>query len=310
VTAGVTAGVAGDASASGDTTVVVADTPEETDVHGALIPGLAADSGGGPDASATELAAAEAETPAAAAAGSDAGDPADAAAAGSLAGRRRRWPLAAVAAAVIVAAAVALAVELSPGSPPKVTGGPTPSVTVVASPTLKPTPSRTASAKPTRKPAAKATKKPVKHVVKKKHRPSPPATTAPAVAQTTPAAPQTTPAVTPTTPSPVQTTPAQTGPQTISSAAGASSVSCSQFGNVGSTSGGSRVSFSFVNDSSADVQLWYLSGSGAPVSEGPIPPGQTFAPAVATEQDWAVGNSASGCLGIFAITGGGEVTVS
>lgn len=87
-------------------------------------------------------------------------------------------------------------------------------------------------------------------------------------------------------------------------------MSCDQYGNVGSSSGGSGVSFSFVNRSGADVQVSYLTSGGAPGPGGTIAPGQTFSPSAATGQDWIVDNSESGCLSIFAINGSGEVVVS
>lgn len=69
------------------------------------------------------------------------------------------------------------------------------------------------------------------------------------------------------------------------------------------------MSYSFVNSSAADMQVWYLAQNGD-VQKGTVAPGNTFGPAVATFQVWMVTNSAGGCLGIFNITGGGAVTVT
>lgn len=68
------------------------------------------------------------------------------------------------------------------------------------------------------------------------------------------------------------TPPVSAGPQTISSFSGASQISCAQYGNVGSSPGGSAVS-------------------------------------VANGQVWMVANS-NGCLGLFSITGDGEIVTS
>jgi eukaryotic-like serine/threonine-protein kinase len=223
---------------------------------------------------------------------------------------RKGWLLAAVAAAAAIVAAVTLVLELSPGGPPNVIGGPTPVVAVTSQrATAKPTP--TPSATPTKKPAKKPAKKlapPAKHVAKK-HSSAPAPSTTPAAAPTQPQQAPTTPVVNPTTPSPVQTTPPPSGPQTIGSTSGAAGISCDQFGNVGSSPGGSSVSFSFVNQSNASVQVWYLTSSANDVPEGTLSPGQRLSPAVATGQDWMVGNSGGGCLSIFGITGNGEVVV-
>jgi eukaryotic-like serine/threonine-protein kinase len=300
----VTAGVAREAPASDAQTVGVAvDAAAETDVHGALIPGLALALEAELDASALGL---EATVPGAAE--RNPGEPEEGAPAGPPEGKhRRRWPLAAVIAAVAIAAAVTLALGLSSAGPPTVIGGPTPSATVVSSQSATDKPAGLASAKATKKPAKKPAAR-ATHVVKKR-RSSPAQSTAPAVAQTTPQQAPTTPAVNPTTPSPAQTTPAQSGPQTISSASGVSGISCDQYGNVGSSPGGSGVSFSFVNNSAADVQIWYLNSGGASVPEGTVSPGGTLSPGVATGQDWMVGNS-DGCMAIFDITGNGKVVVS
>jgi eukaryotic-like serine/threonine-protein kinase len=312
---------------SGAQTVGAAvDDAADTDVGGALIPGLAlapeaehddsAAEAGAAEPEAAEPEAAEPEAAVPGAAGQDPGDPAGRGPAGPSEGsRRRRWPLAAVAAAVAIAAALTLALELSSAGSAKVIGGPTSSVTVAGSRSATAKPTDTASAVAAKKPAKKP-KPPAKHVVKR-HRSSPASSTtptvtqtAPAQASTTPAANPTTPAANPTTPAPTRTTPVQSGPQTISSASGVSPISCDQFGNVGSSAGGSGVSFSFVNESAADEQVWYLNSSDAPVPEDTVSPGATFSPGVATGQDWAVGNSASGCMAIYAITGSGQVTVS
>ena len=243
-------------------------------------------------------------------------------------GPRRRWPVAAATAAAIIAASVGLALALAPGSTPRLAGGPSPAIerqiTPTASghqstPTPSPTrPSATPSRTPTRHPATTASH-PATHG----------ATTAPAklaatTGQATPGAPPTGPVSSPAptshpqptpsrspTPKPTQPkkTPAPSGAQQVSSFSGAAPVSCTDLGSVWSQPGGSTVSYSFVNSSAADMQVWYLAQNGD-VQKGTVAPGNTFGPAVATFQVWMVTNSAGGCLGIFNITGGGAVTVT
>jgi hypothetical protein len=70
------------------------------------------------------------------------------------------------------------------------------------------------------------------------------------------------------------------------------------------------VSFTFVNNSSADIQIWYLASGGSGALEDTLGPGKSFDPAVDTQQDWMVANSGGGCMGIYGIVGSGEVVAS
>jgi hypothetical protein len=69
------------------------------------------------------------------------------------------------------------------------------------------------------------------------------------------------------------------------------------------------VGYSFTNNSSADIQVWFLTSGGSGVLEGTVTPGGSLSPAVDTGQDWMVANSGGGCMDIFTINGGGGVTV-
>jgi hypothetical protein len=69
------------------------------------------------------------------------------------------------------------------------------------------------------------------------------------------------------------------------------------------------VGYTFVNNSGADIQVWFLTSGGSGSQEGTVAPGGQFSPGVQTGQDWMVANSGGGCMGIFTITGGGGVTV-
>jgi len=218
----------------------------------------------------------------------------------------RRWSLGVAAAAVVIAVAVATDVALSSGATPKVLAGPTgPVPSVVASSahlaaTRTPTPKPATTTQTTKKPAAKPTRPRTQQ-----------ATTPPPA--TSPAAPATTQQFTPpATTAPATTAPAThapSGPQAISSYSGASAVSCQEYGSVGSA-GGSGVSYSFVNNSGADIQVWFLTTGGSGNRETTVSAGQSFSPAVATGEYWMVAGADSGCLSIFHISASGEVVTS
>jgi hypothetical protein len=69
------------------------------------------------------------------------------------------------------------------------------------------------------------------------------------------------------------------------------------------------VGYSFVNNSGANIQVWFLTASGSGQPYGTVAPGGSLSPGVKNGQDWMVANSGGGCLGIFTITGGGGITV-
>jgi eukaryotic-like serine/threonine-protein kinase len=218
--------------------------------------------------------------------------------------RRRRWAVAATAAAVVIAVVGGLLAALSPGSPPKVAEGatgPVPSVirttahlAATHAHTIAPS---TTPASPKKKPAANS----------KRTHPAAKATT-PQARVTTQPPPATTPP--PATASPSPSTRLQTGPQEIASYSGASTVNCSQYGSVYSKSGGSGVSYSFVNDSDEGIQVWYFTSDGSSTPEATLGPGGSISPSVTTGQYWLVTNSAGGCISIFDINGSGEVVTS
>jgi len=230
--------------------------------------------------------------------------------------RRRRWPLAtAAAAAIIIVAVVVTVLALLPSGPNKPVVGPSPSL--LTAPTTRPAPTPTPD--PTPSPTHAPTHRPTTPATKQKHT-SPPAThtSRPPVASTTAVTstppqqtnPTTQPPSTHPAPKPTHTTAPPSGPQTISSASGVKGIGCSSYGSVGSGSGGSPVSFTFTNNSAADIQVWYLASGGSGDLEGTVAPGQSFAPAVDTKQDWMVANSGGGCIGLFGIVGSGEIVAS
>jgi hypothetical protein len=92
------------------------------------------------------------------------------------------------------------------------------------------------------------------------------------------------------------------------SGSGASELSCGEIGAVKSASG-AGVSYSFVNDSSVDVPVEMISSSGGLEPAATIEPGGVFGTTAAVGSYWVVENSSGGCLGVFEVEGGGQVTV-
>jgi eukaryotic-like serine/threonine-protein kinase len=233
--------------------------------------------------------------------------------------RRRRWWIGAAAAVVVVVVTAVIAV-VEPGGGPRPASRPAPSPVQIA--IRSPSSPATTAEGSTESTTAKRTKPPSKPSktsgVKSKTHASPTPRTAPdSPAPATPA--QTTAAAAPPAPTSAQptvspptqqqTTPPPSGPQVITSYSGADSAGCSVYGSVGSVSGGSSAGYSFTNDSGTDIQVWYITTSASGELEGTVTPGNSFGLSAKTGQDWMVANSGGGCLDIFTITGGGQVTV-
>jgi hypothetical protein len=87
-------------------------------------------------------------------------------------------------------------------------------------------------------------------------------------------------------------------------------VPCSDIGGTGSVPGGTAVTFSFVNQSSADVEIYYLEQDYQAVLEDTIGAGGQFSPGTTTDTEWMVGNASGDCLGIYQIDSSGTVSVS
>jgi len=213
--------------------------------------------------------------------------------------RSRRSVVLVAAAAVILIASVSSALALSgPGhasaSPPHPT-----SAAVIPSPAAAQSLQPTASGPP---PAGSSSRP------RNTRRPSPHPTTAAPTTQAPTQAP-TTPAPSPKhTPSP-KPTPKRTSTAPLSaSGSGASELSCGEIGAVKSASG-AGVSYSFVNDSSVDVPVEVISSSGGLEPAATIEPGGVFGTTASVGSYWVVENSSGGCLGVFEIESGGQVTV-
>lgn len=109
---------------------------------------------------------------------------------------------------------------------------------------------------------------------------------------------------------PPRTTYKPPGPQKITSYSGAVAQGCAAYGSVGSASGGSAVSFSFVNNSDAPIQIWYLTPSGNPVPEHTVDTRRSYSPSASVGQGWLIASSQGACLGVFEVTGSGKVIVT
>ncbi len=249
-------------------------------------------------------------------------------------GSRRRLVLTAVAAAVLIAGlGVGASVAFS-DSPHKVAGGPAPSViastgraSAAATRTTSPPRSASATPKHSAPPKRTATHKAAHRAATPTRTPatssgttpaSSPATetggTAPTQAAPTQAAPTT---AGPTTqapapkphPSPTPTS-AAPAPQQISGESGVTFYSCSNEGSVDSIPGGSPVSFTFSNDSSADIGVYALTATGGAGGGETVGPHSSSAPGATADQAWIVENASGACLGIVRVDGSGGVTVS
>jgi hypothetical protein len=244
--------------------------------------------------------------------------------------RDRRRLILAGGAAVVLATGIGIGVALSGGGPGKVIGGPTPSVVVSrgsasATATRTHQPTRSPSAKPKLKATPKPThKRTASHPAT--HRATQPADTPTAVTATPPAQnptaapspvtstrPASPPPATPAPrPSPTPTPkPTAAPPQQLSGYSGVRFYSCGNYGSVDSIPGGTAVSFTFQNNSSADIEVYYLTQSGGQGPGAAVAPGSSYAPpSAAADQAWIVQNAGGDCLGIFQLDSGGSVSVS
>jgi eukaryotic-like serine/threonine-protein kinase len=236
-------------------------------------------------------------------------------------GQRRRL-LYSAAAALVILAGIGAYFGLSGGGHDKPIGGPPPVIDLVTgSAPTKASASASLSPAPTPHPTAKPAK-PAKHPVHKAR----PAASATAKAPMTEGG--LTPTTSPASPGSVTTTHAPTSAPThtsnpthtsaptappaqgIAGASGATALPCSDIGGTGSVPGGTAVTFSFVNHSSADVEIYYLEQNYTAEPEDTIGAGGQFNPSTTTDTEWLVDNASGGCLGIYQIDSDGAVSVS
>jgi len=91
---------------------------------------------------------------------------------------------------------------------------------------------------------------------------------------------------------------------------GANQYSCDSASHSHSVTGGSRVLFSFVNDSQLNLRIIWLNYAGARVNERLLSPGGMYSVNTFIGYDWMVANHSSDCLAIFTVTGPGSVTLA
>jgi hypothetical protein len=121
----------------------------------------------------------------------------------------------------------------------------------------------------------------------------------------------------PTTPAP--TTPAPTTPAPTTPPAtlvydfnftGSSQYPCSEEGTIHTVTGGSEVSFDFVNNSSTSLQIIWLNGSGNRQTMDTVGSGDTYSTNSYTGDDWLIASPDATCEGIFFVEGEGGVTIT
>jgi eukaryotic-like serine/threonine-protein kinase len=109
------------------------------------------------------------------------------------------------------------------------------------------------------------------------------------------------------TPKPTHT---QTQPTTYSvRVSGGSEDSCGDEGSVHPSSGAS-VQFSFVDNSSANVQIASIDTTGAVEWYATLIPGASAAVGTNVGAYWVVENSGGGCLAVVGVNGGGEAVIT
>jgi hypothetical protein len=88
---------------------------------------------------------------------------------------------------------------------------------------------------------------------------------------------------------------------------GASRYSCSGEGSIRSASSTSEVLITFVNDTTADLKIIWLSFSGSSELYVTLPPGSEAGQLTYKGHYWLIASSAGKCLGIFGINGPGQI---
>jgi hypothetical protein len=232
---------------------------------------------------------------------------------------RKRLTLMAGISAVAIAAVLIPALVLAPGATPKTVGSPTvpPVALLTHGGTSSGAPSRTAASAVTsasRTSATATTRHPAtRRATARRTRPAPTVTTLPPPASTASSQPATTPAThattapshttaspTHSTPKPTHTTSApKPGPQKITSATGVEWEACSAYGQAATSPGGAAASYTFTNDSSANVGIWYINSSRVGTPTATVSPGNSYSPKTNNGDVWMVMNSSGSCIEIF-----------
>ena len=90
---------------------------------------------------------------------------------------------------------------------------------------------------------------------------------------------------------------------------GASQYPCSYEGTIRSVPGGSEVLFSFINNTSEPLQIIWLDFSGNRHIYDTLQAGGTYSVNTYIDHAWMIADISSNCLGIFGITGIGQISV-
>ena len=136
-----------------------------------------------------------------------------------------------------------------------------------------------------------------------------PPTTAPSTSGSTPK-PSVKPTPKPSAKPTPKSSPKPTQPTTYSvSVSGGSEDSCGDVGAVHSSAGAS-VEFSFVDHSSANVQIAMINAAGAVLPEATIASGGVYTAGTNVGDYWVVETSGGGCLAVVGVDGSGEAVVS
>jgi Protein kinase domain len=136
-----------------------------------------------------------------------------------------------------------------------------------------------------------------------------PPTTAPSTSGSTPK-PSVKPTPKPSAKPTPKSSPKPTQPATYSvSVSGGSEDSCGDVGAVHSSAGAS-VEFSFVDHSSANVQIAMINAAGAVLPEATIASGGVYTAGTNVGDYWVVETAGGGCLAVVGVDGSGEAVVS
>jgi serine/threonine protein kinase len=106
------------------------------------------------------------------------------------------------------------------------------------------------------------------------------------------------------------TAPAKSTPTYLFDVKGASWYSCSDEGSIHSVPSTAGQLFTFVNNSSATLQIIWLNFGGGRQLYDVLSPGQSYNVDTYVGHDWVIANSTGGCLGIFGINSSGQIVTS
>jgi serine/threonine protein kinase len=106
------------------------------------------------------------------------------------------------------------------------------------------------------------------------------------------------------------TAPAKSTPTYLFDVKGASWYSCSDEGSIHSVPSTAGQLFTFVNNSSATLQIIWLNFGGSRQLYDVLSPGQSYNVDTYVGHDWVIASSTGSCLGIFGINGSGQIVTS